>query len=267
MIQPSQSIIIINGSGKMTILLTGASGNLGSEVRKQFPDALTPPHEELNLVNRLAVDGYIEKYKPETIIHLAAAVSPPKCEANKTWAWDTNVFGTMWLVEACLKYVPKCYFVLMSTPCVFQGEDETPKYEDYTPYPDNFYGLTKMIQELVVSRSHLKYLIIRGNFVPYRKWPYPKAFTDRKSNYLFAHQLAKGIREVIDAEMTGIVHVLGDKILSMYELAKLCPESENVQPTTWEEYYKENPNAVKLTKSMVMESTRWKKYDIMEGLK
>jgi dTDP-4-dehydrorhamnose reductase len=255
---------------KMKVLITGGSGRLGREILKQFSYAkytpLSPSIDEMNVIDQIAVDNYIKKTKPDIVIHLAAAVSPPKCEEDKKWAWDTTILGTIHMIDTCKKYVPNCLFALMSTPCIFSGEDETPKHENYIPYPDNFYGLIKMIQEILVSRSNLKYLIIRGNFVSYEKWPYPKAFTDRKSNYLFSFQLAKGIREVIEAGMVGVVHVLGYKILSMYDLAKLCPESENVQPTNMEEYYKENPNTCKLTKSMVMESTRWKLYDIMNGI-
>jgi len=246
----------------MRILITGAGGRLGRYLAPLFPKALTPTREELDVRDLKAVESYIKKHKPNVVIHLAAIVSPPECEKNKKEAWRVNVLGTMNVVDACRKYSPECYFVLMSTPCIFDGNDETPKDENYIPYPDHFYGLTKVVQEVIVARSGLKYLIVRGNFVPYEKWPYPKAFVDRKSNYLFAHQMAKAIKEVMDAKMEGVVHIVGDRVLSMYELALMCPDSKDVKPMTYEEYYKENPTAVKLTKSMVLKSTRWKQYSI-----
>lgn len=249
----------------MKILLTGASGKLGRKVAPLFPDALTPSSKELNVTDAAAVDAYIKKNKPDIVIHLAAMTAPPRCEENKRIAWDVNVAGTAHLIDVCLKYNPKCYFVLMSTPCVFSGDDETPKDENYVQYPDNFYGVTKMLQELVVARSKLKYLIIRANFVPYEKWPYPNAFVDRKSNYLFAHQLAKGIKEVVDVYLEGVVHILGDEILSMYDLAKLCPDSGNVGTMSYSDY-DSSKNKVKLTKNMVLKSTRWKLYSIREGV-
>lgn len=251
---------------RKVVLITGAHGLLGSEVSKFFPGALRPTHQELDVTDRKAVEDFISKNKPDMVVHLAAAVSPVKCEANKQWAWDTSVGATEHMVDACEVHVPGCYFVLMSTPCVFNGEDEAPKDEDHYMEPDSFYGYTKSVQEVVVERSKLKSLIIRGNFVGYKKWPYPKAFTDRKSNYLFSHQLARGISEVIAAEMTGRVHVLGDKVLSMFELARKCPDSQDVQPTTLDEYYKQNPKSCKLTKSMVMKSTKWKTYPIDEKI-
>jgi dTDP-4-dehydrorhamnose reductase len=249
------------------VLITGSSGKLGKFVKEEFSPknytVLSPRHQELDVTNREEVFHYIEAHKPDTVIHLAAATSPPRCENNKEWAWKTNVVGTSNLIDACEEYVPNCYFVLMSTPCVFSGEEGNYD-EESIPYPSNFYGFTKAVQEVIVIRSKLKSLIIRGNFVPKEKWPYPRSFTDRFGTYLFAHQLAKGIREVIEANLTGIVHIVGNKKLSMYELAKRCPSSGNIAPYTLDEYYRENPNACKLTKDMSLLSIKWKTYDIDE---
>jgi dTDP-4-dehydrorhamnose reductase len=248
------------------ILITGSSGKLGKYTKEVFQRdekyfLLTPSHQELDITIREKVFDYIASNRPEIILHLAAATSPPKCEINKEWAWNTNVNGTINLVDACEKEIPNCYFVLMSTPCVFSGEEGNYN-ENSIPYPKNFYGFTKAIQEIIVLRSKLKSLVIRGNFVPREKWPYPKAFIDRFGTYLFADQLAKAIKEVIEARLTGVVHIVGNKKISMYELAKRCPNSENVQPYTLQEYYKENPNSCELTKDMSLISVRWKSYDI-----
>jgi dTDP-4-dehydrorhamnose reductase len=250
------------------VLITGSSGRLGRYVKEIFSTdknyaVLSPAHQELDVTKREEVFLYIDACKPDVIIHLAAATSPPKCESNKEWAWKTNVVGTINLIDACEKYIPDCYFILMSTPCVFSGEEGNYD-ENSIPYPQNFYGFTKVIQEIIVMRSKLRFLIIRGNFVPYEKWPYPKAFVDRFGTYLFAHQLAKGIKEVVEANLTGLVHIVGNKKISMYELAKRCPDSETVAPYTLEKYYMENPNSCKLTKDMSLISIRWKAYNIDE---
>lgn len=128
--------------------------------------------------------------------------------------------------------------------------------ENDLPYPKNFYSLTKLMGELVVQESKLKkWLIIRTNFVPKTPWPYPKAFTDRFGTYLFADDVAGGIRELIQAKMTGIVHLCGNKKMSMYELAKTL--SPKVQPITLEDY-----QGPPLTVDMSLTTKRWKKYKI-----
>lgn len=238
------------------ILITGSSGRLGKELIKFFPNSLHPSRSEMDITNKDQVYQFIEKNKPEIIIHLAALTDVRECENKKDLAWKTNVDGTYYLVSASLKFVPEVYFVYMSTPCVFSGEEGNYN-EDSIPYPKNFYALTKLLGEVIVRYSELKkWLIIRGNFVTRDRWPYPKAFVDRYGTYLFSDQMAKAIKEVLDNKMTGIVHIVGDKKLSMYEVAKIT--TPDILPLTLKEY-----NGPPLTKDMSLETKRWKKYSIL----
>ena len=104
--------------------------------------------------------------------------------------------------------------------------------------------------------------------MPFEKWPYPRAFVARFGTYLFSHQLSKGIKEVLETLSTigKIVHIVGDKKISMFELAKRCPDSQNVGEITLEEYYRNDPNACKLTKDMSLRSSFWKTYSIDDDL-
>jgi len=243
------------------MLITGASGNLGSELSKLYPKAAKPSHKELDIIDRYKVFKFIAENRPRKIIHLAALVGIRECEENRELAWKTNVLGTKNLVDACLKYKSKVYFAYMSTPCVFSGNPkEAPFFEDSIPYPKNFYSLTKLIGECIVRFSGLENkLIIRGNFVPRKKWPYEGAFTDRWGTYLFADQLAKAIKEVVNKKLTGIVHLVGDKKISMYELAKMCPDSKNVKPITLKDY-----KGPPLTQDMSLDTKVWHKYSISD---
>lgn len=249
----------------MKILLTGSTGKLGKEIIKVFSqdskyELLTPTHEEMDITQIDEVEDYIIDNSPIDIcIHLAAAVSPPKCEINKKWAWETTVEGTKNLIPIFRNSIRisnrNCYFVLMSTPCVFNGNDNEEPFEDSIPNPENYYGFCKAVQEQIVSSSGLKHLIIRSNFVSREKYPYPKAFKDRKSMYLFADVLAEEIKKVVEEEKTGFVHIVGDKVMSMFDLAKIT--RPDVLPITLENYYKENPDSCKLTKGMILGSNTW----------
>jgi len=108
---------------------------------------------------------------------------------------------------------------------------------------------------MIVRSSNLTYLIVRSNFVPREKWPYEKAFTDRYGTYLFAEEVAKGIKDVLDERLTGIVHIVGDKKISMFELARIT--TPDVQQTTLKEYH-----GPPLTRDMSLDTIRWKKYMI-----
>jgi dTDP-4-dehydrorhamnose reductase len=210
------------------ILITGSSGKLGKEVLKICPESLHPAHAELELVDKSLVSNYIAKYEPETVIHLAAWTDVRGCEENKSKAWESNVTATENLVEACQQDDKKCYFVYMSTACVFRG-DKGDYTETDLPYPDNFYSLTKLIGEFITKQMK-EHLIIRANFVQREKWKYGRAFTDRFGTYLFADDLAKAIKEVVARRLIGIVHIAGKEKLSMFELAKIT--TPDIKPMT-----------------------------------
>jgi dTDP-4-dehydrorhamnose reductase len=215
-------------------LITGSTGKLGSALVRVFHNRLAPNHEELDLTDNEAVSRYIKTNKPELLLHCAALTGIRECEENKEKAWRVNVEGTENLVKACEDAAKDCYFIYVSTACVFYG-DKGNYVETDTPYPKNFYSLTKLLGEFIVKHSTLeKWLIIRTNFVAREKWPYPKAFADRYGTYLFADDLAKAIKRVADDNTTGILHVCGEEKISMFELAKIT--TPEVKPMTISEY-------------------------------
>lgn len=240
----------------MTILITGGTGALGTELKKLFPGSLAPAREELDITDKKSVIDYIKNNNINGIIHTAALTKIRPCEEDKPLAWKTNVEGTKNLVEAILESKKKIYFIYISTACVFDGHVGMYK-EDSIPYPENFYALTKLIGEHEVNKLS-NYLIIRTNFVAKKKWPYPKAFTDRFGTYLFSHDVAKAIKEVFDSKLEGVVHVVGDKKISMFELAKIT--TPDVQPMTIKDY-----TGPRLTMDMSLDTIKWKKYSISKN--
>ena len=232
----------------MKVLITGGTGRLGRELVKQFPESLHPTRQELGIEVKAQVENYISEKKPAVIIHTAAVTSVPFCEENRNEAYETNVGGTEKLINACLNHDSDCYFVLISTACVFRG-DVGNYVETDLPYPKNYYALTKLLAECAVRYSGLKFLIIRSNFVAREKWSYPKAFTDRYGTYLFASDVASAVESIVQDKLTGIVHVCGDKKMSMFELAKITTPS--IEPMTLSEYH-----GVPLTVDMSLSSIR-----------
>jgi len=237
----------------MSVMITGGSGKLGRELIKLYLNSFHPSHKELDIIDEDATLKYIEKNKPDTIIHCAALTGIKQCEENKDLAWKINVKGTENLVRACKKFKPDCYFLYISTACVFHGD--TGNYtENDLPYPKNFYSLTKLLGEFVIRHSDMKkWLIIRTNFVARDNWPYPKAFVDRWGTYLFADDLANAIKEVLTMNMKGVIHICGDKKFSMFELARIT--TPDIQPMTMAEYL-----GVPLTQDMTLKSIKIKPF-------
>ena len=217
----------------MVVLITGGSGKLGGELKKIYPDALAPTHREMDITSPGAIRSYVSHHVPDIVIHTAALAAIRGCEENRELAWKTNVTGTADLISCCVAANSRCYFIYISTACVFYG-DRGDYSEDDIPYPKNFYSLTKLLGEFAVQPSQIPWLIIRTNFIAREKWPYPKAFTDRWGTYLFVDDLALAIRQIINRKLTGIVHICGEEKLSMYDLGKIT--TPDLEPMTMAEY-------------------------------
>ena len=237
----------------MKTLITGGSGILGTELKKFFPNSLFPSHSVLDITNHEMVFDYFSKNEFDSIIHTAAMTSIRQCESEKKLSWSTNVVGTKNLIDATTEFRSNSKFIYVSTACVFDGHTGMYK-ESSVPYPENFYALTKLIGEQFVKNLK-NHIIIRTNFVGKQKWMYPKAFTDRFGTYLFAENVASGIREIFDANIEGAIHIVGDKKLSMYDLAKISTPS--IKPMTIDEY-----QGPPLTMDMSLDTERWKKYTL-----
>ena len=133
-------------------LIIGSTGKLGAALVRVFHNKFAPNHEELDITDNEAVLRYIKTNKPELLLHCAALTGIRECEENKEKAWRVNVEGTENLVKACEDAAKDCYFIYVSTACVFYG-DEGNYVETDTPYPKNFYSLTKLLGESFADRA------------------------------------------------------------------------------------------------------------------
>lgn len=237
----------------MTILITGVTGELGSQLKILFPDSISPSHQDFDICDLTSVKNIFNNEKIDAVIHSAAFTSVRGCEENKPKTMEINVQGTKNLVNELKISNPMGKFVYVSTACVFDGHSGM-YHETSIPYPENFYSLTKLLGEQIANQLENS-LIIRTNFVGRKKWPYPKAFTDRFGTYLFSDQVAQGIFDVYSDDLNGIVHVVGDKKISMYELAQLT--TPEIQPITMTDYV-----GPRLTVDMSLDTSRWKKYTL-----
>ncbi len=237
----------------MTILVTGGSGVLGHALAKTFPEANRPSRRELDITEKHSVRAYFAAHRPSAIVHAAALTDIGKCEADREAAWRTNVGGTEHLLQEALAVAPDCFFVYISTAGVFRGD--TGNYsEESRPDPVNYYGVTKSRAEQVVLK-HSDSCVIRTNFVRRGKWPHPHAFSDRFGTFLYDTDAAKGIREVFDARVRGIVHVCGDQRLSLFEVARRT--DPDVKPITMDRYH-----GPPLAVDMSLITRRWHPYSL-----
>lgn len=236
----------------MAVLITG-KGKLGNELVKLFPDSFNPSRNEMDIINKEQISSYLEHKQLDIVIHTAALTSQIECETHPNLAWDVNVNGTKNLIYHIKITNPNCLFVFVSSPAIFKCDIGNYSELD-APHPINHYGLTKLVGE-VLTQSLKNYLIIRTNFVD-RNWKPEKSFTDRFGTYLYSDTVARAIKELIEKQKKGIIHVCGTKKISMFDLAKLS--NPNVEPVSLETF--DDKSA--LAKDMSLISKSWHPYDI-----
>ncbi len=133
-----------------TILVTGASGQLGSEIRERsgrysgytfvFTDT-----GELDITDPEATASFIAELSPSWIINCAAYTAVDKAEDDEETATLINAGGVENIVSA-LKG-SDCRLIHISTDYVFDGTSPVPYLENDTPSPDSAYGRSKLAGE------------------------------------------------------------------------------------------------------------------------
>lgn len=178
-----------------TILLTGGSGLLGTELQK-LQTFFAPPHEVFDILNPKSAPDV------DMVVHAAADTRVEEAELNRSQCFDTNVKGTLNLLNLYSK-----------TPFVYISSE-------YAHNPVNFYSLTKSLAEQLVTYHSAPYLIIRTLFKP-RPWPYPYAFKDKFTLGDYSDVIAeKIVKEINDWDLKSKLVYVGTGRKTYYELAK-----------------------------------------------
>ena len=150
------------------ILITGANGQLGSEIRKSsglFPDFkfVFTDLKELDITNPVAVEAMLAEEKPQWLINCAAYTAVDKAEADEETAWLINAVAPAILAEK--SKTVGCRFVQISTDYVFDGKNYLPYIENNEVCPTSVYGNTKLEGELISLANNPETLVIRTSWL------------------------------------------------------------------------------------------------------
>ena len=186
----------------MKILLTGGTGQLGTELLK-LHRYTAPTHEQMDVCDPDEVQQTLDAEQPELILYAAAFTNTFGADRSPSAAahcWQVNVLGTRNLVNAA-----KCPIILISSEAVID--------------PYTFYILTKLQAEYEVRQHEPGYSIFRTSFRedPYE---YPQAFTDMWTIGDSVHVIAKLIDEAAHGPLVPGIRWIGTGPKTMYELAK-----------------------------------------------
>ena len=151
----------------MRVLITGAHGQLGSDVVREAVrrgwQAIGAGIEDFDLIDQAATWAYLDKAKPEFIIHCAAYTAVDKAEFEPELARAVNEQGTRYIAEYCA--AQGIWLLYISTDYVFDGSGTKPWEAHDMPAPMNIYGATKLAGERAVQELCKKHMIIRTSWV------------------------------------------------------------------------------------------------------
>lgn len=146
-----------------SILVTGANGQLGSEMRRL--GAVSPNNyiftdvAELDITDKSAVLKFVTENSINVIVNCAAYTNVDKAEDDEATAELINATAVENLAEAA-KSVDGT-LIHVSTDYVFGTEGNTPRGEDMPTNPLGAYGRTKLHGEQAIAKVGCKSLIFR----------------------------------------------------------------------------------------------------------
>ena len=224
----------------MRVLITGANGQLGNEMRRL---GAVSPNEylftdvaELDITDKAAVAEFVKSNNVEIIVNCAAYTNVDKAEDDEATAELINATAVRNLAEA-VKAVDGTLFHV-STDYVFGSEGNTPRTEDMPTNPLGVYGKTKLHGEQAIAEVGAKAIIIRT------AWLYSEfgnnflktmlRLTAEKENLnvvfdqvgtpTYAGDLALAIFSIIEGDYyagnEGVYHFSNEGVCSWYDFAQ-----------------------------------------------
>jgi dTDP-4-dehydrorhamnose reductase len=225
------------------ILVTGANGQLGSEI-KALSDGIGGfavtfiDVEDLDLTDRDAVEAFFKAGSYDYVINCAAYTAVDKAESDEDTAFKVNAAAVGLLGEVTAHY--KTRIIHISTDYVFDGSANRPYTEDDEVNPVSAYGRSKLKGEELLQKNNPDSVIIRtawlysafgNNFVKTmlrlgKERDELRVVFDQVGSPTHAADLAKAVVDIIqktesgDKEfVTGIYHFSNEGVISWYDFA------------------------------------------------
>ena len=151
----------------MKILVTGAKGQLGSEIRYlsgvQSHEFDFIDFEELDLTKSDLIVPFLSAKQPDFIINCAAYTAVDNAEDELDLAVQINKIAPAEIAKYCKE--SGCRLIHISTDYVFDGNFSRPINEGDSPNPKSVYGQSKLDGEKAVQQLLSDAYIIRTSWV------------------------------------------------------------------------------------------------------
>jgi dTDP-4-dehydrorhamnose reductase len=143
--------------GTSRFLILGANGQLGTELKKRYPDAIATDRDELDITSQESVDKY-DWSTVDVILNAAAYTNVDGAETTdgRIAAWSINASAVANLARVAVQY--NLTLVHISSDYVFDGT-RSPHTEDEPLSPLGVYGQTKAAGDVALSVAPKHYLL------------------------------------------------------------------------------------------------------------
>lgn len=262
------------------ILVTGANGQLGNELRKlckNFPglEFIFTDVDMLDITNPDAVSVFMEASKPAMVVNCAAYTNVDDAESDVKNARKINALAPQVLAAACA--MQEAFLIHISTDYVFDGTSLNAYSEDDEPNPLSVYGSSKLEGEEKIKTVFDDYVIIRTSWL-YSEYGHNfvrniislgkdretiEVINDQFGSPTYARDLANTIIDMIiksilnpEAYLPGIYHYANQGSCSWAEFAqeifKLANINCEVIPVSTEKF----PRIAKRPRNSVLETSK-----------
>ncbi|WP_313239350.1 dTDP-4-dehydrorhamnose reductase [Sphingobacterium multivorum] len=222
----------------MRIVLTGASGQLGSELKDLLLDNIEKEcyfldRKQLPLDQIQIIQQILAMYEPDLIIHAGAYTAVDKAEEDQVNADLVNHVACEEIAQYC--HLHGTRLITISTDYVFDGSSAAALTETAETAPINVYGQTKLAGEQAIQKWCPDAIIIRTSWV---YSTYGKNFVktmcrlmderkevgvinDQIGSPTYAKDLALAIVKIVDSSNWegGIYHYSNEGEISWYDFA------------------------------------------------
>ena len=150
----------------MKILLTGAAGQLGRELKRSLAclgEVIACDRNQFDLSKPDALRAAVRANAPDVIVNAAAYTAVDKAETESELATAINAAAPGILAEEARRL--GALLIHYSTDYVFDGTKPAPYTEDDPPAPLSAYGRSKRDGELAIAAADSRHLIFRTSWV------------------------------------------------------------------------------------------------------